>query len=135
MSPSFVPLRGHSSGYIFTCIIFKMFFKYRPLFKSLLNLLQYCFCFLFWFLGPKACGIIAPQPGIKPDPPALPGKSLTVFSFHANFHFPPSSMESYAHRTQVPLLISTHLLSLVLLLLCFFLWNVLNSVQSLEKDL
>ena len=27
--------------------------------KSLSNLLQYCFCFMFWFFGPKACGILA----------------------------------------------------------------------------
>ena len=42
--------------------------------KSLLNLLQYCFCFMFWFFGPKACGILAPQPGIEPAPPALGGE-------------------------------------------------------------
>ena len=35
------------------------------LFKSLLNLLQYCFCFIFWFLGQKACGILASWPGIE----------------------------------------------------------------------
>ena len=29
-------------------------------FKSLLNLLQYCFCFMFCFFGCKACGILAP---------------------------------------------------------------------------
>ena len=32
----------------------------------------------FWFLGPKAYGILAPQPGIKPTPPALEGKVLTT---------------------------------------------------------
>ena len=53
------------------------------IFKSLLNLLQHCFCF-----GSDACGILAPQPGIQPIPLALevkvnhwkttgkPGKSL-----------------------------------------------------------
>ena len=44
--------------------------------KSLLNLLQYCFCSIFWFFGPEACGILAPHPGIKPAPPALEGKVL-----------------------------------------------------------
>ena len=29
------------------------FFKYGPFFKSLLNLLQYCFYFMFWFLTTK----------------------------------------------------------------------------------
>ena len=28
-------------------------------FKSLLNLLQYCFCFMFCFFGHKACEILA----------------------------------------------------------------------------
>ena len=41
-------------------------------FKSLLTLLQYRFCFMFF--GPQACGILAPQPGIKPAPPALKAK-------------------------------------------------------------
>ena len=57
-----------------------------------LNLLQY-FCFLFWFFGCKACGILAPQPGIKPVPPALeaevsttrqPENSLYVFFLSKN---------------------------------------------------
>ena len=44
--------------------------------KSLLNLLQYCFCFMFWFLGHKAYGFLAPRTGIEPAPPALEGKVL-----------------------------------------------------------
>ena len=32
---------------------------------------------LFWFLGYEACGISAPQPGIKPTPSALEGEVLT----------------------------------------------------------
>ena len=40
--------------------------------KSLLSLLQYFFCFMFWFFGPQACGILAPRP------PALEGKVLTT---------------------------------------------------------
>ena len=32
------------------------FFKCGPLLKSLLNLLEYCFCFVFWFSGCEACG-------------------------------------------------------------------------------
>ena len=46
--------------------------------KSLLNLLQYHFCFTFWFFGREACGILAPRPGIKPAPPALEGEALTT---------------------------------------------------------
>ena len=45
---------------------------------SLVNLLQYCFCFMFWFFGPEPCGIFAPQPGIKPKPPTLKGQVLTT---------------------------------------------------------
>ena len=47
-------------------------------YKSFLNLLQYCFCFMFWFFGPEACGILAPQPGIEPTHPALEGEVLTT---------------------------------------------------------
>ena len=46
--------------------------------------------YVFWFLGCEACGISAPQPGIKPAPRALegevpttglPGKSPELFIF------------------------------------------------------
>ena len=48
-------------------------------FKSLyLILLQYCFCFIFWFFGPDVCEILVPQPGIKPTPPALEGEVLST---------------------------------------------------------
>ena len=40
----------------------------------LLNLLQYCFCFMFWFFGQEACRSLAPRPRIKPAPPALEGE-------------------------------------------------------------
>ena len=45
-------------------------------FKSLLNLLQYCFCFMFWIFGQEACGILVPQPGIKPAHPCSERQSL-----------------------------------------------------------
>ena len=57
---------------------FKHFFRCGPFLKSLLNLLQYCFCFMFWFFGREACGILAPRLGIKPAPPALEGEVLTT---------------------------------------------------------
>ena len=34
--------------------------------KSLFNLLQYCFCFMLWFLGQEACRILGPQLGTEP---------------------------------------------------------------------
>ena len=39
-----------------------------PFKKSLLNLLQYCFCFMFWCLGCEACGILVPDQGSNPHP-------------------------------------------------------------------
>ena len=45
---------------------------------SLLNSLQYCFYFMFWFFDPKACRILAPRPEIEPVLPALEGKVLTT---------------------------------------------------------
>ena len=39
--------------------------------KSLLNLLQYCFSFMFWVFSYKACGILARWPVIEPAPPVL----------------------------------------------------------------
>ena len=36
---------------------FKIFFFFMwPILKSLLNLLQYCFCSMFWLFGHEACG-------------------------------------------------------------------------------
>ena len=33
---------------------------------------------MFWFFGHKACGISAPQPGVKPTPTALEGEALST---------------------------------------------------------
>ena len=55
-------------------IFFFFFFGCGPFSKSLLNWLQCCFCFMFWFSGHEACGILAPQPGIKPILPVWKGK-------------------------------------------------------------
>ena len=46
--------------------------------KSLLNFLQYCFCFMFCFWGHETCGILAPWPGIEPAPDALEGEVVTT---------------------------------------------------------
>ena len=61
--------------YLF-CFVF--FFFCGSFLKSLLNLLQYWFSFMFWLLGPKACRILAYQPGFKPIPHALEGELLTT---------------------------------------------------------
>ena len=52
------------------------FFNVDHFLKSLLNFLQYRFCFMFWFFGRRAYGILAPWPGIEPAPHALGGKVL-----------------------------------------------------------
>ena len=60
-------------------IFFLKIFLCGLILKSLLHLLQYCFCFLMFF-GHEACGILAPQPGIEPTPLALEGEVLTTGS-------------------------------------------------------
>ena len=52
--------------------IFKVFIEFVTLLLLLL-----CFGFFFFF-GRKACGILAPQPGIEPATPALEGDVLTT---------------------------------------------------------
>ena len=54
------------------------FFMWTIFLKSLLNLVQYCFCFLSWFFGCEARGVLVPWPGIKPTPPALEGEVLAT---------------------------------------------------------
>ena len=69
---------------------FLWFFFLCSIFEVLLNLLQYCFCFVlvwfglvwFWFVcllvfGYDTCGFLAPRPGTEPTPPTLQGKVLT----------------------------------------------------------
>ena len=54
-----------------------------PFLKSLLNLLQYSFCFMFSFFllcFPFPYGILAHWSGIEPTPPAVEGKVLTTRS-------------------------------------------------------
>ena len=63
---------------IYSFFFKKDFFWCGQFFKSLLNLLRYCFRFMFWFFGCEACGILAPQPGIESRPPALEGEVLTT---------------------------------------------------------
>ena len=63
-------------------VFFCLFFNMCTRFKSLLNLLQYCFCFMLCFCilfcCNKVCGILAPWPGVKLAPPALEGEVKTI---------------------------------------------------------
>ena len=55
-----------------------IYLKFFFFFKSLLNLLQCSFCFIFWFFSHKAYGVSAPQPEIKPTLPGLEREVLTI---------------------------------------------------------
>ena len=59
--------------YVQIIYLFLSFFWMCSKSKSLLDLLQYYSCFMFWFLGREARGIllIAPWPGFKFTTPAL----------------------------------------------------------------
>ena len=50
----------------------------KPFLKSLLNLLEYYFCFRFF--GHKACEILAPRPGMELTSAALEREVLTIGS-------------------------------------------------------
>ena len=68
----------HTHTYSFFRIFFLSFFFNLGHYKSLLNLLQCCFCFMFF--GQEACGILAPQPGMDHAPPALDGEVVFISS-------------------------------------------------------
>ena len=63
---------------IWSFFFFKNFFGCGPFLKSLLNLLQYCFCFTLWVFGEEACRVLASQSGTEPSPFALEGEVLTT---------------------------------------------------------
>ena len=77
---------------LFYSFFLKNFFKdfvfwIGTVLTSLLNFLQYCFCFTMCFFGCEICGILAPQPGIEPVPPALEGRFLTTRPPWKSFYF------------------------------------------------
>ena len=61
--------------YIF---FYDLFFDMDHFLKSLLDLLQYCFCFMLWFFGREASEILVPWSSIKSVSPALEGEVLTT---------------------------------------------------------
>ena len=62
----------------FLCSSTQDIFWCGPFLKSLLNLLQYCLCFIFWLFGHKTYGFSGIQPGVETTPPAAEGKVLTT---------------------------------------------------------
>ena len=76
----FRPPEGSEDTFWFLSFFYREIFSYGPFKKSLLNLLEYYFCFMFWLPGWKACGILAPWPGMEATLPALEGEVLTTGS-------------------------------------------------------
>ena len=54
--------------------IFKVFIEFAT------ALLLFSFFKCFSFLGPKACGILAPQPGIEPSAPCIGRQGLNYWT-------------------------------------------------------
>ena len=55
--------------------IFKVFIEFVTI---LLLFYVSVFCLFVCLFSREACGILPPQPGIEPEPPALEGKVLTT---------------------------------------------------------
>ena len=60
----------------FTYFILDFYFWCGRFLKSLLNLLQYWFCFTFWFFGHMARGILTSWSGMEPELHAFEGEVL-----------------------------------------------------------
>ena len=60
----------------FIIFFFLRFFLMWTFLKCLLNLLQYCFYFMFWFFGHEACGILSPQTRDQTHTPCIGRWSL-----------------------------------------------------------
>ena len=84
-----ISLTGGFRGFSFFFKVFFFFLMWTTFFKSLLNSLQYCSCFVFWVFSHEACGVFAPWPKMEPTPPALKGEILTTESpgKSQGFHF------------------------------------------------
>ena len=53
--------------YIWAQYLFKFFFFNVDHFKVFVELVQYCFCLMFWLFGLKAYRILTPWPGVEPS--------------------------------------------------------------------
>ena len=72
---SFTLFHVRTLSYLWVFLFFPkffFFFKCEPFLKtSLLNLLQYHFCFMFWTFDLRACEILAPWPGLESAAPCI----------------------------------------------------------------
>ena len=107
-----------SLGVSFPCLLltflFLLFFFFKIFLmknsaKCLLNLLQYCFCFMFRFVGCEACGILAPRPGVKPAPLALEGQVLATPLFCPVHALVINTLLPFSPKRSVPGVPSTNL--------------------------
>ena len=57
---------------------FKYFYLMWTIFKVFIEFFTTSALAFFFFFGCEICGVLAPQPGIKPVPPALQGEVLTT---------------------------------------------------------
>ena len=76
--PNSIPSSHCTCSYLSYISFLSFFFYVNHFLKSLLILLRCSFCFMLWFFGPKACGILALPPGIEPIPPTLKDEILTT---------------------------------------------------------
>ena len=98
------------------------------LFKSLLNLLQYCCCFMFWCSTQKACGILAVWQGLEPSSTALEGEVLTSG--------PPGTSHSYEFKQQTSMYpFPTLSICWILFFLHFFTCVKMAQISSLSPAL
>ena len=119
-----LPRSGHALGNVHqaptgSCVHFFFFLNFLlmwTILKSLLNLLQYCFCFRFCFFVHKSCGISSPQPEIKPAPMTVEVEDSTTGLPGLNHWTAREISVSFSNSKTS----SEHLLLLLLLLLSRF---------------
>ena len=59
--------------------IFKVFIKFVTIvLRCCVCVCVYIYIYIYIYISCEACGILAPQPGIKPAPPALESKDVTT---------------------------------------------------------
>ena len=59
-------------------LFFKDFFFMWTILEVFIEFVTILLLFVFWFFGPKTCGILAPRRGICLASPTLEGKVLTT---------------------------------------------------------
>ena len=64
----------HDGGSVGLVHVEFFFFLMWTIFKVFIELLRYCFYFMFWCFGYEAYGILVPRPGMEPASPALEGE-------------------------------------------------------------